>query len=95
MEPRDIDSATVTSHTYGMKIAISLPDDVFAEGEALARSLKTSRSQLYARALREFASRQNPDGLTEAVNAALAEAGEEGAAFNRAAARRAFAATEW
>lgn len=78
-----------------MKIAISLPDDVFAEGEALARSLKTSRSQLYARALREFASRQNPDGLTEAVNAALAGAGDVGAAFNRAAARRAFAATEW
>ena len=95
MEPCDIDFATGASHTYSMKIAISLPDDVFAEGEALARSLKTSRSQLYARALREFASRQNPDGLTEAVNAALAEAGEEGAAFNRAAARRAFAATEW
>jgi predicted transcriptional regulator len=92
---RGIDSATVASHTYGMKIAISLPDDVFAEGEALARSLKTTRSQLYARALREFASRQNPDGLTEAVNAALAEAGNDGAAFNRAAARRAFAATEW
>ena len=78
-----------------MKIAISLPDDVFAEGEALARALKTSRSQLYARALREFASRQNPDRLTEAVNAALAEAADEATAFNRAAARRAFAATEW
>ncbi len=78
-----------------MKIAISLPDDIFAEGEALARSLKTSRSQLYARALREFALRQNPDGLTEAVNAALAEAGDEATDFNRAAARRAFAATEW
>jgi predicted transcriptional regulator len=78
-----------------MKVAISLPDDVFAEGEALARALKTTRSQLYARALREFASRQNPDGLTEAMNVALAQAGEERTDFNRAAARRAFAATQW
>jgi metal-responsive CopG/Arc/MetJ family transcriptional regulator len=92
---RNIDSATGASHTYGMKVAISLPDDVFAEGEALARALNTTRSQLYARALREFASRHNPDGLTEAVNAALAEAGEERSDFSRAAARRAFAATEW
>lgn len=78
-----------------MKIAISLPDDVFAEGEALARSLKTTRSQLYARALRDFASRHNPDGLTEAVNAAIAEVDDEATDFNRASARRAFAATEW
>jgi metal-responsive CopG/Arc/MetJ family transcriptional regulator len=36
-----------------MKTAISIPDDVFAAAERLARRLKKSRSELYSRALRE------------------------------------------
>ncbi len=42
-----------------MKIAISLPDNLFADAEALAAQLHVPRSQLYALALSEFiASRQ-------------------------------------
>lgn len=78
-----------------MKVAISVPDDVFAEGEALSRALKTSRSQLYARALREFAERHNPNGVTAAINAALDAAGTVETGLSRAAARRAFEATDW
>lgn len=78
-----------------MKVAISLPDDIYEQGEALALSLNTSRSQLYARALREFALRHDPDGLTEAVNTALAEAGVERNNFTHAVARRIFEQTEW
>jgi metal-responsive CopG/Arc/MetJ family transcriptional regulator len=36
-----------------MKTVIFIPDEVFAEAEKLARRLKTSRSELYSRALRE------------------------------------------
>jgi hypothetical protein len=38
----------------GMKTAISIPDDVFADAERLARRLKKSRSELYSRAIREY-----------------------------------------
>lgn len=78
-----------------MKVAISVPDDIFAEGEALARRLKTSRSRLYARALSEFASRHNPETLTEAYDKALDAAGDDDSAFAKEAARRNFAKTEW
>jgi metal-responsive CopG/Arc/MetJ family transcriptional regulator len=37
-----------------MKIAVSIPDEVFAEAESLAQRLNTSRSELYSRALTEF-----------------------------------------
>lgn len=78
-----------------MKVAISLPDDIFAAGEALARKLNTSRSRLYARALSEFAARHDHDSVTAAMDAALAEAEGDDDRFRRAAARRAFAQTEW
>jgi predicted transcriptional regulator len=78
-----------------MKIAISVPDDVFAEGEALARQLKTSRSKVYARALSEFASRHNPETLTSAIDKALINAGDEDSAFAKEAGRRILAQTEW
>ena len=35
-----------------MKTAVSIPDDVFNEAEALARRTNVSRSELYASALR-------------------------------------------
>jgi metal-responsive CopG/Arc/MetJ family transcriptional regulator len=38
-------------HTIGMKVAVSIPDDVFAEAEALAKRMKSSRSEIYSRAL--------------------------------------------
>ena len=41
-------------HTYGMKIAISLPDDVFEEIEKIAQEQKKSRSQVFVSAAREY-----------------------------------------
>jgi len=32
-----------------MKVEVSIPDDVFAEAEALAKRLKSSRSEIYSR----------------------------------------------
>jgi metal-responsive CopG/Arc/MetJ family transcriptional regulator len=51
-----------------MKAAVSIPDDVFAEADRLAKQLKTSRSQLYSRALKEFLARHAPDQVTDAMN---------------------------
>jgi metal-responsive CopG/Arc/MetJ family transcriptional regulator len=90
-----LDSRHEHRHTFGMKIAVSIPDDIFEEGEALVRSLKLSRSRIYARALREFVSRHNPDTLTEAYDKALAEADDDDSGLAKEAARRIFAKTEW
>jgi metal-responsive CopG/Arc/MetJ family transcriptional regulator len=37
-----------------MKTAISIPDHVFESADQLAKKLKLSRSQLYAKAIEEF-----------------------------------------
>ena len=51
-----------------MKTAVSLPDDLFAEGEQLAERLAVSRSRLYADALREYVQRRREMLITEALN---------------------------
>jgi metal-responsive CopG/Arc/MetJ family transcriptional regulator len=56
-----------------MKTAISIPDDVFAEAERLARRLNKSRSELYSRALREFVARHGPEHVTETLDRLCAE----------------------
>ena len=58
-----------------MKTAVSIPDDVFKEAEALARRRKVSRSRLYADALREFVTRHDPDAISESWTRAVEEAG--------------------
>lgn len=78
-----------------MKVAVSIPDPVFAEAEALARRLKCSRSKLYARALGEYVSSHAPDGVTEAMNLAVDKAGSASDPFMQQAARRALAHTDW
>jgi metal-responsive CopG/Arc/MetJ family transcriptional regulator len=51
-----------------MKTAVSLPDKLFTGAERLARRLKVTRSELYARALDEYLSRHAPDAVTEALD---------------------------
>ena len=52
----------------GMKTAVSIPDDLFANADALAKRQGRSRSGLYARALREYLDRHSPDNITAALN---------------------------
>jgi metal-responsive CopG/Arc/MetJ family transcriptional regulator len=78
-----------------MKAAVSIPDEVFEEADRLARQLKTSRSQLYSRALREFLSRHAPDQVTDAMNRVVDELGSEPDEPRRRAARRALEKVEW
>ncbi len=78
-----------------MKVAVSIPDQVFAEAEALVKRFKTSRSELYSRALGAFVGLHAPDRVTETMNAVVDEVGPEPDRFTAAAARQALSRAEW
>ena len=78
-----------------MKIAVSIPDDVFAGAERLARRTKKSRSRLYSDALREYLAHHTPEEITEAMNRACAEIGEAKDPFLSSAGRRILENVEW
>lgn len=82
------------SYTFGMKTAISIPDDVFSDAEKLARRLKQSRSQLYSRAVREYVARHSAETVTEALDAVCAEASPE-SDFATTAAKHTLKRTDW
>jgi predicted transcriptional regulator len=83
-------------YTFGMKIAVSIPDDIFAEAESLAQRLKTSRSELYSRALTEFVGHHAPERVTEQMNKVVSDIDEgKPDAFRAEAARRVFKRAEW
>lgn len=52
-----------------MKTAVSVPDEVFAQADRVARDRGWSRSQLYTRALEEFLAAQGDDPVTVALDA--------------------------
>ena len=56
----------LSGHPVGMKTAVSLPDDPFAEAERYGQSHQLSRSALYARALSEYLIRHSDDAITAA-----------------------------
>jgi metal-responsive CopG/Arc/MetJ family transcriptional regulator len=77
-----------------MKTAISIPDDVFREAEALAHKLKKSRSEVYSRAVREYVARYSEDRITGALDAVYDQP-EPPDEFVREAARRSLQNVEW
>jgi len=56
-----------------MKTAVSLPDDVFAAADDFAERARWSRSELYARALREYLDRHDEDHVTAQLDMLAAE----------------------
>jgi predicted transcriptional regulator len=79
-----------------MKTAVSLPDDVFARADRLAKRLKISRSELYGRAIGEYVSRHASDEVTEALDRVCAELEDRGEnRFVEEASRRILEQTEW
>jgi metal-responsive CopG/Arc/MetJ family transcriptional regulator len=52
-----------------MKVAVSIPDDVFESAEALAKRLRLSRSGVYASALAEFIAKHRASKVTERLDA--------------------------
>ena len=51
-----------------MKVAVSIPDPLFAEADRLAKRRKLSRSQLYAEALALLVSREDRSEITRRLN---------------------------
>ena len=83
------------SYTFGMKTAVSIPDEIFERAERLARRTKKSRSQLFSDALREYLARHAADEVTEAMNRVCAELGDMKDPFTSTAARRVLERSEW
>ena len=83
-------------YTLGMKTAVSVPDDLFAQADRLAKRSRRSRSEVYSAALREYVARHAPDEVTAGLDAALADVGDVAPdPFAAVAARRMLAAAEW
>jgi len=78
-----------------MKIAVSVPNEVFERAERLAKRLEVSRSELYSRALREYLACHSPDEVTQALDGVCGELDSSADDFVREASRRVFEGTEW
>ena len=59
-----------------MKVALSIPDDLFESGETLGKRLGVSRSRLYATALADYLAKHRGRKTTERLDAVYAA--EEG-----------------
>jgi metal-responsive CopG/Arc/MetJ family transcriptional regulator len=91
-----VEVPSTAGYTTGMKVAISIPDDIFNDAERLAVELHCSRSQLYSRAVREYVDHRAADKITEALNAAYADDDqEEDLEFLRMAAESLLEHWEW
>lgn len=78
-----------------MKTVISLPDDLFATADAYAERSQLSRSELYARALREYLERHDQDRVTAQLDAVCAEVDSNLTPEFARAARRVLERSAW
>ena len=83
------------SYTFGMKTAISIPDEVFERAERFARHARRSRSEVYSAAVREYVARHAPEDVTDAMNRVCDQVDTRPDAFAGAAARRVLERSEW
>ncbi|HEY0782399.1 MAG TPA: hypothetical protein VGE98_08095 [Thermoanaerobaculia bacterium] len=60
-----------------MKTAISIPDPIFEAAEDLAKKMRISRSELYARAVDGFVQTRRGEEITAALNRVYAEESSE------------------
>jgi predicted transcriptional regulator len=88
-------AALINSYTFGMKIAISIPNEIFAEAEALARQRHKSRSELYRDALKEYIDRHDSSAVTEAMNRVCASLDTRPELVMSAVANRILEQNEW
>jgi len=68
-----IDFWLYSSYTANMKTAISIPDKLYNDAEITAKQLGLARSQLYAKAIREFIEHHNKEEITEKLNAVYSQ----------------------
>jgi len=78
-----------------MKVAVSIPQDIFTKAERFVRETGRSRSEVYASAVQEYVARHAADDITAALDRVVKASPGDGAAFVDAAARRALESVEW
>ena len=86
---------TPSGYTFGMKTAISIPDELFESAERLIAKLKISRSRLYSRAIAEFVARHDEDVVTQQMDQALREMEAPYEEFSKEASRQVLRREEW
>jgi predicted transcriptional regulator len=59
----------ITRYTMPVKVAVSIPDDLYAEADRVAEQRGVNRSALYARALRRLLAEEEGDALTRMIDA--------------------------
>ena len=59
-------------YEYSMKVALSIPDELFESAEAVRKRLGISRSRLYATALAEYVAKHRSRKTTERLDAVYA-----------------------
>jgi metal-responsive CopG/Arc/MetJ family transcriptional regulator len=87
--------AAMMGYTFGMKTAVSIPDEVFARAERFAKQARRSRSEVYSAAVREYVARHAPEDVTEAMNRVCAEVETRADQLIAAAGRRVLERSEW
>ena len=78
-----------------MKTAVSLPDDLFDNADEFAERAQLSRSELYARALREYLERHDEDRITAQLDALAAAIDTRVAPQMKRAVRKVLERDEW
>ena len=78
-----------------MKVAVSIPDDVFAEAEVLAAKLKVSRSHIYGQAVKAYVSQHLPTPVIEQLNAVIDAIGDEAESIPAISARQLRKHSDW
>jgi metal-responsive CopG/Arc/MetJ family transcriptional regulator len=74
-----IDNGITMKYTNFMKTAISVPDEMFKEIEKVAKERRSSRSDVFVTAVREYLEKRKSRKLLDAINeaSAAAETSEE------------------
>ncbi len=78
-----------------MKTAVSIPDDLFRQADAIARRSRKSRSQVYREALEEYLRRRDPHAVTSALDEMVTGFGGERDRWVEQTGRGALERTEW
>lgn len=78
-----------------MKIAISLPDDLFESADELAERLGVSRSELYAEAVAEYLAKHRGENVTARLNEVYSDQASGIDPALRSAQARSVGSSEW
>lgn len=78
-----------------MKTAVSVPDQLFARADRLAKRLGFSRSELYSKALAEYLARRDPIQVTAGWDEVCEAIGQVADDFAERVSARVLRDTEW